>query len=399
MEIVTAATVWTAFPGEAHRPGAVVVDGDRIAAVGTAGPILAAAAPTDRVADLGRVAVLPGLIDAHVHLCFDGSDDPIGHLRSSDDDRTLSLMERNAALLLRSGVTTARDLGSRVGLAGRLRSRIAAGDVDGPDLLFADAPLTSPDGHCWFLGGECDGPTAIRRAVRDRRSAGASWIKVMVSGGFLTTGTSVTVNQFSDTDLRLIVDEARSIGLRVAAHAHSTDAIRSAVFAGVDTVEHGNFLAADGVDFDLSVVDLMADRGVALCPTVNRATLTLPVVSGEQALGRLGEMRARGVTVIAGTDAGVRAVTPDAYGDGLVMLTRSGMRPVDVLHAATGGAADALGLGDVGRLRPGARADLIAVDGDPTEDLAAIGSPVWVMHAGRVAALEPTAGRRTGGDR
>jgi imidazolonepropionase-like amidohydrolase len=390
--LITAATVYGSFPAPASSPGAVLVSGDLIVAAGDRAEVEAqvtGVATRDSVAgvvrlDLGSAVVLPGFIDSHVHLCFDASDDPVGHLRQSTDEELAAVIAGSAAGLLRAGVTTARDLGAPGLLDVRAREQIRAGQLPGPELLLACQPLTTPGGHCWYLGGECAGQADLLAAVRARREAGADWIKIMLSGGFLTDGTIPAEPQFDLATLRAVTDAAHDAGLRVAVHAHSTKALWSAARVGVDTIEHGTFLSYEGVDFDLELAELLARERIPICPTVNSATGSYPAESGTDALARLRRLHRAGVPVIMGTDAGVRQVPGRHYSAGLLALHRAGFTAAEVLTAATAAAADALGLAAVtGRLLPGLRADLVALPADPLVDLAATGRPVAIMKAGQ----------------
>ncbi|MEU2145457.1 amidohydrolase family protein, partial [Streptomyces globisporus] len=205
--------------------GAVLIEGDSIVAVGPRKEIEERTA-----ADVPRSVfdgtLLPGLIDAHVHLVFDGSPDPVSALQDSTDEALLADMRRRAEELLLSGVTTARDLGDRNGLALRLDSEIADRRTPGPRIVSAGTPLTTPGGHCHFLGGEVSGEAEIRALIRLNLERGAGVIKCMVTGGGLTRGGPAShESQFSAAELRLFVDEAHAAGVPVAAHAHGADGI------------------------------------------------------------------------------------------------------------------------------------------------------------------------------
>jgi imidazolonepropionase-like amidohydrolase len=385
-QLITAGTVYPAFPGPASSPGAVLVSGGAIVAAGHRAEVEAQATEPDvERLDLGTAVVLPGFVDAHVHLSFDASDDPVGRLRQAGDDELDAVIAGNAAGLLAAGVTTARDLGAPRLLDVRARERIRSGRLAGPDLLLACQPLTTPGGHCWYMGGECASLGELLAAVRARRAAGADWIKVMLSGGFLTDGTLPAEPQFDLDTLRAVTDAAHEAGLRVAVHAHSTKALWSAGVVGVDTIEHGTFLSGDGVDFDRELADLLARRRIPICPTANRETASYPAESGTDALARLARLHRAGVPVIMGTDAGVRQVPGRAYSAGLLALERAGFTAAEVLAAATSAAADALGLAAVtGRLLPGLRADLVALPADPLLNLAATGTPIAIMKGGQL---------------
>jgi imidazolonepropionase-like amidohydrolase len=376
-----ARTAYADWESEPVTDAAVLVDGDRVVAFGRASEL----SPSDAVrVDLGAVVLAPGFVDGHVHLHFDGGADPISSVTAATDEQLVALAERNAALLVSAGVTTARDLGSRGMALAALRSRIDAGDASGPSLLLAGSPVTSPRGHCWFLGGEVADTSAAIALVDAQADSGADWVKVMVSGGFLTAATEVASPQFAIDALAPIVAHAHDRGLRVSAHAHSTAAVRTAARAGADTIEHATFIGPDGIDFAADVVDDLLAAGTAVCPTANAATVDYPHEYGVYALVRLRSMVERGVPVLVGTDAGVAHVTGDRYAEGLLRLAAAGFSTRDVLVAATAGAARILGLErEVGAVRVGGRADLVAFAADPLADLAAARHPTWVLAAGR----------------
>lgn len=254
-------------------------------------------------------------------------------------------------------MTTARDLGDRGGLAVRLRDDIAAGRVPGPRLLSAGTPLTVPGGHCWFLGGEVEGADAIREAVRRNAARGVDLIKVMATGGGITKGgPPIWQAQFTPQELSLIVEEARSAGLPVAAHAHGTEGIAAAVAAGVDTIEHCTWMGREGFDVREDLVDAMAARGITVCPAASPDWRGFAERFGreraEEMFGRLRWMAERGVHLLPGTDAGVPHAVFDGFVSSLEFFEHIGLTPAEIVDLATTGAARALGIdGDTGRLR------------------------------------------------
>jgi imidazolonepropionase-like amidohydrolase len=385
--LLTARAAYTAFPGVRLEHPFVLVEGETIQAIGTRDEVLPRAPDTTPLIDLGDAVLLPGFVDAHVHLVFDGGPDPIGTVMSSDDRALRDISSRSAGLLLSAGVTSARDLGSR-GMAdvAALRHAIARGEATGPALVLAGSPITSPGGHCWFLGGEADSVARAFDLIERQRDEGATWVKVMMSGGFLTETSDVQRPQFDLDAITRIVEFAHARGMGVSCHAHGVEAVRASARAGVDTIEHSTFIGDGGIDFDESVVSEMAINGVTVCPTVNAATHSYPDEYGRGALRRLVEMHSRGVGVVMGTDAGVADVSGDLYAAGLAELVAAGFSTVDVLGFATTGAAAVIGIGDTaGRLAPGMRADLVALRGDPVDDIAFAAEPAFVMAAGRAS--------------
>jgi imidazolonepropionase-like amidohydrolase len=218
--------------------GAVVVEAPDIAWVGRRADLPAELGSAARRHDLGDCTLMPGLIDAHVHLGFDGGPDPTARMQAETDAEQLVLMLHSARQLLSVGVTTARDLGARAYLDLTVRDAIAAGTARGPRMVTAGSPITVTGGHCWFMGGECDTADDVRRAVRRHHKMGTDLVKVMSTGGFMTRGSAPWYAQFTADQLRAAVDEAHRVGKKVAAHAHGVDGIARAVEAGVDTIEH-----------------------------------------------------------------------------------------------------------------------------------------------------------------
>ncbi|WP_236244012.1 amidohydrolase family protein [Streptomyces sp. CC210A] len=377
-------------PGTYLDDGAVLVEGDSITAVGPRAQIAARVGSDDTHLAFPEGTVVPGLIDAHVHLVFDGGADPVATLQESSDETLLKDMRRRAEQLLSSGVTTARDLGDRNGLALQLDAEIASGSTPGPRIVSAGTPATPPGGHCHFLGGEVTGEAEVRDLVRRNIDAGATVIKAMVTGGGLTKGGPQSwQSQFSPEELQALVDEAHQAGLRVAAHAHGTDGITAAVEAGVDTIEHCTWMTSDGFDLRQDVLKQIIDRGIAVCPAVSPHWQMLPRFFGEERAAAMfdlvRQMAEAGATLIAGTDAGVQRTGFDGLVPALSFYAHLGLSNDRILGMATADAAEALGLGETtGRIAPGFRADVLVVDGDPLEDLSALKAVRAVVAEGRL---------------
>ncbi|PJE95837.1 amidohydrolase [Streptomyces carminius] len=393
--LLSAGGVVTGPDGRLLRDGAVLVQGGVITAVGPRTE-LEGRAPHDatRFAYPGGT-LLPGLVDAHVHLVLDAGPDPVTALQHTDDAALLPTMAHRARQLLNAGVTTVRDLGDRGGLAIRLRDEIAAGRQSGPRVLAAGTPLTAPGGHCWFLGGEAEGADAIRRVVRRTVERGADVVKVMATGGGLTRGgPPVWAAQFTTDELRLVVEEARQAGLPVAAHAHGTAGIAAAVAAGVSTIEHCTWMGPDGFEVREDVVEEMAARGIAVCPAASPDWRGFAHRFGperaQEMFARMAWMHQRGVRLIAGTDAGISRAVFDDPVSSLEFFAHLGHTPAQIIDLATHRTAQALGIGhDTGLLHPGYRADLLAVAGNPLDDLQALRNPRLVMTGGHPHLPEP----------
>jgi imidazolonepropionase-like amidohydrolase len=381
--------------GHVSEPSGIVMVGDRIAGIGSAPPTI----------DPPRW-VVPGLIDVHVHLTFDASGDPIRPIWTLDTAELEELALANAALAVRAGITTVRDLGAPLDVISAAAARISGADAPGPDVVFAGASITRVGGHLSVLGGEVSSPAEARAMVERQLAAGARAIKVVVSGGGLTPGTRTELAELPLDVLRAAVEVARSNGVPVAAHCHATEAIARAADAGVTTIEHGSFVGLDGhVRFDRDLALRLADAGIAVDPTLSGSIRTAARYrtanahnpSEHDAMARLesrpgivATLRDAGVTIVAGSDGGVTETPLDSLHDDLAALVRVGMTPLQALGSATVDAARILALPDRGEVAVGRRADLLVLDRDPLVDLATLRTPVAVIAGGReVSAATP----------
>ena len=371
---------------------AVVIDADRIVAVGTTADV----APADRV-DCGGLTVLPGLIDAHVHMVLDPEIMAVDDQLSETHDVMREKMRARAARMVANGITTARDLGGGDWLELELRDAIARGETPGPRLVCAGQPVTSIKGHCHFWNGEAADVDAAVEVI-DRQAAHAvDLIKVMASGGNLTRGSKPQDAQWTSDELTAIVGHANARGYDVAAHAHGTAGIKIAVEAGVNTVEHCSWYAADGQReaFDVGLAETMAAEGIWISPTINAGWQRFGEAFRTRIKANLAGMRATGCRLIASTDAGIPRVKHHDLPIALaVFADYADLSPLETLRAATHDCAEAIGLGNVtGVIQPGWSADLLFVEGDPLADLAALTWPVRVIANGRPIEPETRAGR------
>lgn len=352
-------------------------------------------ADSAHVVDCTGSTVMPGLIDAHVHLAMAGPPEPDGGI-----DQTRARVADNARKLLAAGVTTARDAAGPAEVLLPQRTQCAADMAAGPQLLLCCEAIAWVGGHGTEFSGsakiatEVGSPAAARDAVRHHIQVGADWIKVMLNGA--NDELEIDVDH-----LRAIVDEARAQGIRVAAHASNPRAVALAVSCGVDSIEHGN-------DIDDELAMAMAEAGIAMVTTTHvyragagcahtrggmdplaafepsvqeqvRSIMAVRVAAHEKAIPAM--LRA-GARIVLGTDAVIGPI--DLAADELLSLTMLGMTPTQALQAATTTAAEVLELHDRGRIDTGLRADLIVVRGRADEDITAVTEPVLVMRGGAV---------------
>jgi imidazolonepropionase-like amidohydrolase len=398
MLVVKAGTLVDGTGASPRRGVQIYVRDGRIVDVGPSGDVPSGA----QVLDFSEQAVVPGLIDCHVHLSFSAGVDPLADLLDEDDAALLLHAAANARTALAAGITTVRDLGDRGGVVRALRDGIARGIASGPRIVTAGSPITITGGHCHFLGLEADSKDDVRRVARRQIRDGVDCLKIMASGGRMTPGTNPKLPQYSVGQLRAAVDEARRAGLTIAAHALSARSIRRAAEAGVDTVEHCNWLdREEGLAFDESTAVLMAENGVAFDPTltpvqgyVSADPATLSEVQRKaieiraELIGVFRRMLEIGVTMVAGTDAGTCRSTLDRLpGELELYVQQLGLTPVAAIATATGGAAEALGLSaEVGTVQPGRQADLTVVEGDPSVDIGVLKRARAVVQGGRLVA-------------
>jgi imidazolonepropionase-like amidohydrolase len=335
--------------------------------------------------ELPGATVMPILVDCHQHLVFNGHGTLEEQVTDITDDDLRERARGAAALAPAGGVTTLRDLGDRNYVTLDLR-----GDPDLATLFCSGPPITPRGGHCWYLGGDCQGETNLIQAVLDRVERACDVIKMMITGGAMTPSYALWQSQFSLNEVRLVINEAHRNGLPVAAHCHGVDGIEMAIEAGVDSIEHCTFFTeALECAPPPGLLERLAQSGSALSATLgtNRPRRNLPP-HWEAAVPRIRDaiagVHAAGGVVVIGTDADINPLKPhDVLPYGFADLVgKIGMNTREALTAITSAAADVCRATGKGQLRPGTDADIVAIDGDPEKDPNAMTQMAGVWKSG-----------------
>ena len=338
--------------------------------------------------DLAGAFVMPGLIDAHIHLCLDPEEsDPFAHGKVPEPIQ-LKAMAARAKKMVEAGITSARDLGGGQWLELQIRDAILAGDLPGPRLICAGQPITSPGGHCHFWGGEAEDTAAAMAVIARQAEAGVDLIKVMATGGNITPGSKPMDAQFDGAVMQSIVTEANRLGYSVAAHCHGTDGIRHAARAGVTTIEHCSWVGPNGwgKHFDPDLALEIAQAGIWISPTVNagwgRHLSNENYLAAMQA--RYQTMKSSGCQFIASTDAGIPNVFHEDLPKALAVFKAvAAFSNLETLRSATSDCAKALGIeGVTGRIEDGLSADLLVLPASPLADLRALQHPAEIYARG-----------------
>jgi imidazolonepropionase-like amidohydrolase len=347
--------------------------------------------------DFGDATILPGLVDAHVHLSFDASPNIAAQVLSDKPSIGALRSVINARTHLAAGVTAVHDLGSHDGVVVDVARAVGTPLLPvAPAILAAGQVLTITGGHGYFMGREVDGPEAFRQGARAEIKNGAWTIKVMATGGVITEQGTPGATATTPSELAAAVEEGHKAGLRVAAHAHGTEGIKNAIRAGVDTIEHVSYLDDEAIELFLESDAWMVSTLIAserLMPHLDDPAMPAHVRDKirdhtSQEAASLRRAIEAGVRIAAGTGYNPHG----GLSEQVALLHREGMTPERALTAATRDAARAIGLDETnGSLDVGRRADLLVVDGNPLSDLAALGKVRAVYLQGRAVKAKETA--------
>jgi imidazolonepropionase-like amidohydrolase len=401
--VLKAARMFDGKSSALAAPGLVVITDGKIAGVGAGATVPTGA----EVIDLGDATLMPGFIDAHTHLTMMYREDyakaALDGLRKPIPEMALDASV-NARVTLMAGFTTVRDVGSEHYLDAGLRNAIERGVVPGPRMLVAVHAIGATGGHCDETGyregalgpetgpeqGVINGADEARRAVRLAHKYGATVIKTCATGGVLSLADAVDTPQLTQAELDALVDEAHALRLKTAAHAHGTEGAKRAIRAGIDSIEHGSFL-------DDEALELMKEKGTYYVPTLmavqgltEQIAKGVPIppaikVKAEDAIAHIHvtfqKAIAKGIKIGLGTDAAVYPHGRNA--EEFHQMVDLGMKPIDALKAGTSSDADLLGLANkIGTLENGKLADVVAVPGDPLQNIRQTEHVFFVMKEG-----------------
>jgi imidazolonepropionase-like amidohydrolase len=396
--VVRAGKLLDVKTGKTLADQAIVIEGDKIVSVGAMAAVKSSA--SDRVIDLSHATVLPGLTDAHTHLTMDPKNIGYASLAVSVPREALT-RARNARVTLEAGFTSVRNVGASAFTDVALRDAINAGEIPGPHMLVSGPALGITGGHCdnnllpfeyhATEEGVADGIAQVQHKVRENIKYGADLIKVCATGGVLSKGDDPQASQYTLEEMKAIVADAHRLGRKVAAHAHGAQGILWASEAGVDSIEHGSYIDDAGIAE-------MKKNGTYLVPTLYLGDWFLENAEKNRvpdfllfkakavvpaARKNIAHAFASGVKVAFGTDAAVYPHGLNAHE--FAVMVKLGLTPLQSIQAATINAADLLGWSDkIGTVEPGRWADIIAVDGDPLQDVTTLERVKFVMKGGEV---------------
>ena len=394
--ILAGATLIDGNGGEPLADAAVVIRGERIAWAGLASQLPAEFQDAKRY-DISGKWLLPGLIDAHIHICYNGADSVFTLLEKSRDALVLEAVDI-CKRTLRQGVTTIRDVGGERYIEMSLRDAIRRGFIEGPRMKLSGRVISMTGGHAHFIAREADGPDEMRKAAREQIKAGADLVKLMATGGSATPGQDIHASQLTVAEISAVTEVAHMMGRTVAAHCHGTGGIRNCMLGGVDSIEHGTYLNEE-------TADMMVERGASLVLTVGVGNPDLesyalsPVQQADaerrkpmiaqgvkQIRKTIALARSKGVFLGCGTDAGGNPLAPHnfAMARELELLVENDLTALEAISIGTRNNAKILRWDEeIGTVDAGKYADLLLLNSSPLADIRNLRDIAAVFKGGR----------------
>ena len=379
---------------------AVVIEGDTISKVCSQSELTETELNDARVIDSSNGTLMPGFIEMHSHIHCSAESDAYTHITTETNETFLLRGSQAVRSALSSGVTTMRDLGSKNEVVFPLKQSIEDGIVPGPRLLVAGTPITTTGGHCNTFGTEADSSDQVVTAIRNQFKLGADHIKIMSTGGGFTPGTNVRAPQYDWTTLRDAVKDAERLGLKVAAHCHATEGVKNCVKAGIHNLIHCSWLSENPeelYDYDPDVVDQIAEKGIYVDPTLAlshlnklRGRVKTPdsgaMADPERRFEILRDMWDRGVKFVTGMDSGMTNAHFDDFAYiPEVMVNSMGISPMEAITCATKTSSECLGKeSEIGTITPGKSADVLIINGDPSEKIEALHDVDTIVARGSI---------------
>lgn len=380
--VLTGATLIDGNGGAPLNNAAVYVEGERIAWVGSAAELPATAHHAEQI-DVSGKWLMPGIIDAHIHICYNGSDSVFTLLEKHRDDLVLEAVDI-CERTLSQGVTTIRDVGGEQYIEMSLRNAINRGFIRGPRMKLSGRVISMTGGHAHFIAREADGPDEMRKAAREQIKAGADLVKLMATGGSATPGQDIHASQLTVEEISAVTEVAHMMGRHVAAHCHGAGGIRNCMLGGVDTIEHGTYL-------DEETADMMVANGAQLVLTLGAGNPDLesyplsPVQQAdaerrrpmiEQGVKQIRKTialaRSKGIFLGIGTDAGGNPLVPHRFAMAreLELLVENDLTAMEAITIGTRNNAEILRWADeIGTVEAGKYADLLLLNADPLLDI------------------------------
>ncbi len=394
--VLTGATLIDGNGGAPLENAAAHVVGERIAWVGGMADLPPEALDAEQI-DVSGKWLLPGLIDAHIHICYNGSESVFALLEKPRDDLVLEAVDI-CRRTLSHGVTTVRDVGGEQYIEMGLRRAIDRGFIEGPRMKLSGRVISMTGGHAHFIAREADGPDEMRKAAREQIKAGADLVKLMATGGTATPGQDIHASQLTVEEISAVTEVSHMMGRKVAAHCHGTGGIRNCMLGGVDTIEHGTYL-------DEETADMMVENGAALVLTLGAGNPDLesyplsPVQQADaerrkpmieqgikQIRGTIALARAKGIFLGIGTDAGGNPLAPHNFSMAreLELLVDNDLTAMEAISIGTRNNAAVLDMeADIGTVEAGKYADLLLLKSDPLVDIRNLRDIAAVVKGGK----------------